>query len=228
MAEKIQLTASARAGGARKVRNLGFVPGVIYGHGITNQSVQIEAKTFQKAFEAAGETTLIELTVAGTVYPVLIRELQFHPLKDTITHVDFYRVNLSEKVKAEVPLEAVNEAPAVKDLSGILVRNIDALEIEALPQDLPHEIKVDISVLTNFDQVIHVKDLAVPAGVKVLADPEDVVMLVQPPRSEEELAQLSEEAKEDVQAVEGVADKEPEDAAEGTETPDKGKDEKKE
>lgn len=207
MAEKIQIAAGSRTMHAEQVRAQGFVPGVLYGHGIKNESVQVEAKAFQKVFEAAGETTLIELTVNGVVHPVLIRDIQFHPLKDTVNHIDFYQVNLDEKVKAEVPLEAINEAPAVKDLSGILVHNLDTLKIEALPQALPHDIKVDISVLATFDQVIHVKDLVLPAGVTVLSDPEEVVMLVQAPRSEEELAKLSEEATEDVQAVEGVADK---------------------
>ena len=137
-------------------------------------------------------------------HPVLIREVQLHPLRDTVQHIDFLQVRMDEKIKAKVPLVFIGQSIAVKDLSGVLVRNHDELELEAFPQDLPHNVSVDIASLTDFEKVIHVKDIALPKGVTVLTEADEVVALVQPPRSEEELKSLSEEVKEDVSAVAGV------------------------
>lgn len=125
---------------------------------------------------------------------------------------------MDQKIKANVPLVVTGEASAVKDLGGVLVRPMDEVEVEALPQDLPQNISIDISALSSFDKIIHVKDLSVPKGVTVLAAPDDVLALVQEPKSQEELdAELASEIKEDVEAVEGVKDK-----PEETETPEGG------
>lgn len=147
--------------------------------------------------------------VGDQLHNVLIRETQAHPLKGNITHIDFYQVRMDEKVTADVQLEPEGETAVVRDLSGILIHNLDSIQVEALPKDLPHDIKVDLTKLVDFDSVIRVADLVLPAGVTVLDDPEEVVVSVQRPRTEEDLAELSEEAVEDVEAVEGVKDKEP-------------------
>lgn len=203
-AERLQLDAEVRAGNPRALLRTGTVPAVLYGHGIKNEALQLNSKAFSKVWQVAGNTSLVMLKTGKTEHPVLIREVQLHPLRDTVQHIDFLQVRMDEKIKASVPLLFVGQAVAVKDLSGVLVRNHDELELEALPQDLPHNISVDISSLTNFDQVIYVKDIALPKGVTVLTEGEEVVALVQPPRSEAELEALSEEVKEDVTAVEGV------------------------
>ncbi len=203
-AERLQLEASPRAGTPRAVLRTGSVPAILYGHGIKNETLQLNAKAFFKVWQAAGNTTLVMLKTGKAEHPVLIREVQLHPLRDTIQHIDFLQVRMDEKIKAKVPLVFVGQSVAVKDLSGVLVRNHDELELEAFPQDLPHNISVDITSLTNFDQVIHVKDIPPPTGVTVLTEADEVVALVQPPRSEAELKSLSEEVKEDVAAVEGV------------------------
>jgi large subunit ribosomal protein L25 len=205
MGNKLTLQAAPReAATLSHIRTSGHVPAVVYGHGGENQQIQVPARAFGKILSQAGQTSLVDLQVGEEHHNVLIREVQLHPLRDNVTHVDFYRVRLDEKVKADVPLTVIGESIAVKDLGGVLVRNLDTLEIEALPQDLPHEIEVDISSLSNFEAAIHVSDLNIPSGVTVLQDAGDVVALVQPPRSEEEIAELSEAVTEDVTAVEGV------------------------
>ncbi|MDZ4225210.1 MAG: 50S ribosomal protein L25, partial [Candidatus Andersenbacteria bacterium] len=210
MAQSIKLKAETRDQKTNTVRSGGDIPAVLYGHSIKNQNIKVNAQSFDRVFEQSGFTTLLNLDVAGKAHHVLIRDIQLHPLKGDVTHIDFYQVRLDEKVTAEVPLVAVGESPAVKDKGGIFVRNMDTLEIEALPQNLPHEIPFDISAIAEFDEPIHVSDLNIPEGVAILSAAEEVVALVQPPRSEEELEQLSEEAVEDVESVEGVKDKEPE------------------
>lgn len=219
MAEKFEIKGDQREKTVAQVRAAGAVPGVLYGHGIKNQAVQVDLKQFTKVFGQTGYTTLINLQIGSTNHNVLVREVQFHHLMGQITHVDFYQVRLDEKVRAEVPLSFEGESAAVKDLSGVLVKSIDALDLEALPQDLPHNIAVDISTLTDFESVIHVSDLTIPKGIHVFTEPETVVALVQAPRTEAELESLAEEVKEDVAAVEAVEKKETteEEAAEGAE-----------
>lgn len=218
MAEKVEIVGESRNKTSAQVRAAGAVPGILYGHGIANQAIQVDAKQFTKIFSQTGYTTLINLTVGKTGHNVLVREVQFHPLKDQITHVDFYQVRLDEKVRAEVPLAFTGESPAVKDLGGVLVKSLDALDLEAFPQDLPHTIAVDISKLADFESVIHVSDLVVPAGIDLFTEADTVVAVVQAPRSEAELESLAEEVTEDVAAVEAVEKKEKTDEeAEGAE-----------
>ena len=217
MAEKINITGESRSKTTAQTRAAGAIPGILYGHGIENQSVQVDAKEFTKIFSQTGYTTLISLAIGKTAHNVLVREVQFHPLKDLITHVDFYQVRLDEKVRAEVPLSFTGEAPAVKDLGGVLVKSIDAVDLEAFPQDLPHTIPVDISSLKDFESIIHVSDLDVPSGITLFTEPETVVAVVQAPRSEAELESLAEEVTEDVAAVETVEKK-----AEAEEEPAEG------
>ncbi len=218
MAAELQLIGDTRSGQAGVVRRGGNIPAVLYGHGIEPQHIEVESRVFQKLLSKAGHTTMISLSLQdGSQHPVFIREVQLHPIKNTIIHIDFYQVRMDEAIKADVPIKFVGESPAVKDLAGIFVRNLDELEVEALPQDLPHDIEVDISSLVDFDSAIHIKDIALPRGVTTDRNGEDVVALVQPPRSEAELEALSEEVKEDVESVEGVKKEEPAEEGEGGE-----------
>ncbi len=214
MATRPTLHGTMRTASPKAVRRAGALPAVLYGHGIENNQIQIDAVPFQKVLQRAGSTSLINLALEGGFHTVLIREVQRHPVNDTMMHVDFYQVRLDEAIAASVPLVFVGESEAVRDLGGVLVRNIDEAEVEALPQDLPHAIEVDISGLKKFDQAIRVADLRLPVGVKVLHKPDEIVALVQAPRSEEELAELTEEVKEEVEAVEGVKEEKPAEATE--------------
>lgn len=224
MAQRIQLNASPRHATASAVRQESSIPAILYGHGIAAQNVQVDYRTFLKTYKQAGQTSLVDLSVDGEDHPVLIREVQRHPVRDNILHIDFYQVRMDEEIEAEVPLTFIGESSAIKDMAGVLVRNLDHLEIRALPRDLPHEIQIDISSLTNFDAIIHVKDVAVPTGVTVLNEADEVVALVQEPRSEAEIEALSEAVVEDIEKVEGIKKEEPAavpaEGEEGAPTPD--------
>ncbi len=210
MNSNLTISAENRSAHPTVVRRAGNIPGVLYGHGIEPQNVEVENRAFTKLFASAGYTTMLTLALKdGAEHPVFIRDIQLHPIKSTITHIDFYQVRMDEAIRANVPLKFVGDAPAVKDLSGVFVRNMNEIEVEALPKDLPHDIEVDISSMVNFDIVLHVSDIKLPQGVTTHKDADEVVALVQPPRTEAEIEALSTEVKEDVEAVEGVKKEEP-------------------
>ncbi|MEO6077180.1 MAG: 50S ribosomal protein L25 [Candidatus Andersenbacteria bacterium] len=228
MAETLSLTASVRDSHLGELRRAGNIPGVLYGHGIDPISVSVEYRVFEKAYKQAGYTTIINLDLGDKQeHSVFITAIQFHPTRSTIMHVDFHQVRMDEVVTAHVPIEFIGESSAVKNLGGTLLKNVDELEVEALPKDLPHELKIDISALTDFETVLHVSDIMLPTGVTTLQDADVVVASVQPPRTEAEMDSLSEEVKEDVEAVEGVKKPEPVEGEEGAEGAEK-KDDKKE
>ena len=196
---KIELQAQIRQSVGKSLNSLrkdGFLPSVVYGHDFETAPIQIRQKDFEKAFKAAGESTLINLKIGDKEEPTVIKDVQRDPVTDQIIHADFYKVNLKEKIKAKVPVVFIGESEAVKG-GGILVKTVSELEVEALPQDLPHELSVDISVLNSFGDEIKIKDIKVLDDVKIEANPEDVVALVQEPREEkaEEVAPSVEEVE---------------------------------
>ena len=211
----IKLQAKLRQkGGLNELRNSGFVPGVVYGDGVKNIDVSVGDIPLSKAFKEAGESTLLELEVEGDkTRHVIINEVQVDPVKGEPVHVDFLEVRLDKKIKAEVPLLFIGESPAVKGLGGILVKNVQHVEVEAFPQDLPHNIEIDISSINTFEDHIKISDIKINPKVKILSDISSIVASVVPPRSEEELESLKGEVVEDVSKVEGVVKEEP--AAEG-------------
>jgi large subunit ribosomal protein L25 len=209
MAKAIKLSAKVRDRAAKVVRRVSAIPGVVYGHKAPATSIEVDQVEFLKVFGQAGETSLISLDLGdGPERNVLVRDIQLHPVHGNVIHVDFFQVRLDEVIQANVPIEFVGVAPAVKDLGGIFVHPMDEISLEALPQNLPHTIEVDISGLINFEKVIHISDLKAGEGITFLHEPDEVVALVQEAKSQEELdAELSAEVKEDVENVEGVADK---------------------
>ena len=189
----------------KTLREKGFLPAVLYGPKTKNFSLRLNEKEFEKLFKQAGESSLISLEVKGAKekFLVLVHDFQKDPLKGNFIHVDFYQPALDEKTEATVPLEFIGEAPAVKELSGTLVKNISEVEVKALPQNLPHEIKVDISCLKTFDDSVLIKDLIIAKEVKIIKEPEEIVALVTPPEKvEEELEKPIEEKPEEVEKVE--------------------------
>lgn len=212
--ERLTLEAAPREGSAKGIRREERVPAVLYGHGLDTTSISVDGKAFGRLLSKAGTTSLVTLSVGKQEHPVLIRDIQYHPVSYAVQHIDFYQVRLDEKVTADVSLRFEGEAPAVKDLGGVFLRNSDTISVQAFPQDLPHDIEVSISSLTSFDATITVADLAIPDGVEVLDDADSIVALVQAPRTEAELEALAEEVTEDVEEVEGVKKEEP---AEGEE-----------
>lgn len=225
MNKRFQLKAKTRTvGNNQALRRSGNVPAVLYGPGLDNQAIEVDQKTFLKLFKEAGQTSLVNLTIessskdktkAQNEHTVLIREVQFHPLRNNALHIDFFQVDMKKSIRTNVPLTFTGESPAVKDMGGVFIRSHDTVDLEALPKDLPHDIEVDISILDNFEKIIHIKDLILPDDVKLYHEQDDVIALVQPPRTEEELEKLTEETKEDIEGVEGVKDEEAEEGEEG-------------
>lgn len=199
--------------GNKRIRKQGFIPAILYGRKIKNLALSVKAQDFEKVYQEAGESTLIKLKIeedqdkAKKERVVLIHEIANDPVSDEHIHIDFYQVKMDEPIKAEVPLVFVGESPMVKEATGVLVKNIQSLEIEALPQDLPHQIEVDISSLKAVDSKIHIKDLKLPAAVKIELQPEEVVVLVIPPRTKAELEELEEAPEEKIEEVEMVEKK---------------------
>ena len=221
--QQIQLEAQTRTaigGRLDSLRKSGYVPAILYGKNQQPLPLQVPIKDFIKAFESAGESTLVYINVDGQAYPVIIHDVARDPVSDDIIHADFYKVRLDEKIKAKVSVVFTGESPAVRDSKGIFVRNVNELEVEGLPQDLPHEITIDISSMNNIGDQVLAKDIKLGSGLKVVADPDDIVATVQAPMSEEELQKALEaptETVEDVKVVEKEKAEEEvsEEAAEG-------------
>lgn len=227
--ETIVLNASLREEQGKKVKALrrqGQIPAVVYGHGLKPQSLKVSALDFGRVFQKAGENTLVELSIdGGKAANVIIADIQQDPITNRFTHADFFQVRMDEKIEAAIPLEFQGEAPAVKELGGIFLRTVEAVEVECLPADLPHSIEVDITILKTFDDHIKLSDLKVPTKVKILGEPEMIIASVERPRTEEELAALNEKVEMDVTQVEGVVKETP--AVEGEEGAKEAKKEEK-
>lgn len=215
--KKIELNAKTREITGKKVQELrenGLIPAVLYGAGQKSENLSIDTKIFKKTFGEAGTSALVDLSIDNnSPIKILIHEPQMDPVTDEPLHVDLYKVNMAEKITTEIPLEFVGESPAVKDLEGNLIANKDAVEVKCLPGDLISEIKVDITFLKTFDDLIHVKNLSIPPTIEILDDPEEIVAQVTPPRSEEELEAMETEAakdqeKEQIEKMEGEAEAE--------------------
>ena len=184
------------------LRNQGVIPGVMYGAKIETAMVKVDGKEFKNVYEEVGKSSLINLESQSGKTPVLIREVQREPVGDGIIHVDFYQPPLDEKIEVAVPLVFKEDALAVTQLGGTLEKHIQEVEVKALPQDLPHEIAVDISTLATFEDRILVKDLVHEASVEILRDPEDVIAQVVETKDIE--AELEQPVVEDVEGVEQV------------------------
>jgi large subunit ribosomal protein L25 len=210
--EKILLEAQARIAGSKraaKLRATGQVPAVLYGHGTESEALSLPAKDLERAYHLAGGNKILSLKIGDArAKNVLITDVQQEAVKGTLTHADFYVVRMDEELHAEIPLHFTGESTAVYQGEGSLMKNLESLEVACLPGDLPESIEVDISVLDDFDKTITVADLKVPQGVKLLIEDADtLVVKVEPPRSDEEMAQLDEAVSEEL--PEGVVEEQP-------------------
>jgi large subunit ribosomal protein L25 len=212
----IELQVSSRELLGKRVRHLrkqGVLPANIFGHGMNSRSVQVESAAFQAAYGKAGTNTLVALKVdSDTPVMALIRRVQRNPVNSRLLHADFYEVSMTEKISLSVPLAFVGEAPGVVTGGGILLRNLEKVEVECLPGDLVHSIPVDISVLTEVGSALYVKDLKVGAAVTIHADPDELVVKVMAPAKEEVVAVAEEAAPADVEVVAKKKEKEQEEA----------------
>lgn len=212
----------------KSLRREGLVPAVVYGKGLTNINLSLSLKEFKKVFKEAGHSSVIDLKIEGEKDPlkVLVAETQEEPIKNEVIHVDFRQVDLTQKVTAEIELKFVGDSPAVKSGQAIILTLIDSLEVEALPLDLPHDIRVDISHLENIGQGVMVKDLPIDhSKVRVLEHKEEDLVV----KLDYAIQLEKEEEVKSVEEVEVLKEKKEEEGAEGetAEESDKTKEEPK-
>ena len=217
--DKQTLNAEVRKISGRKVktlRNQGLLPANVYGKKIKSEAVQVNLKEFAKVFAQVGETGLVNLAIKNgktQEKAVLISNVQLNPVTDTVIHVDFRQVDLTEKITAEVPVEITGESPAEKQSLGTVVQYLDEIEVEALPADLPEKFIVDVSSLSEVDQAVTAKELSFDKKkVTLKVDPDEIVVKVEPPQKEEVVTPPP--------AAEGEVPAEGAPVAEGAETPE--------
>ncbi len=191
---------------AKTVRADGKVPCVLYGNDVDHTQLACDYSELYRTYAKAGESVLVELDIDGKKVPVLFHELQFEPVSDEITHVDFFAVDMKKEIEARVPLRFTEESLAVKELGGVLVTVMDHVSVKCLPTALPSHLEVSIEKLDTFADSVVVSDIAIPSGVAITDDLEAMVATVQEPRREAE-----------PEVVEGAEGEEGAEGAEGAE-----------
>lgn len=208
--ETTTLKATARTIMGRKTDALradNTMPAVIYGLKQEPINIQVSRSEFDRAYQDAGESTVVQLDVDGTMIPVLIHDTQYDTMTDFTTHADFIRVDMNKPVEAKIQILLTGESAAVEVMGGVLVHSTEELEVRALPSALVREIELDLSALKTLDDVLRVSDIKVPAGIEVLTEGNMVVVSVQPPRNEKDLEDLNAPVNADISAVEVTTEK---------------------
>lgn len=156
---------------ARRLRAEGHIPGVIYGQGMSPINVTVERRDLRLALSgAAGSNTVLSVEVGGTVYPAVVKEMQRHPIKRTVSHIDFLTVNMNEALTVQVPVRLEGEAKAVTGEGGLVDAAVDTIEVSCTPANIPAEFVIDVTNMQPGD-VIHLSDVPMPKGVTALGDP---------------------------------------------------------
>jgi large subunit ribosomal protein L25 len=157
---------------ARRIRREEKIPAVIYGQGMEPVSVIVDRRDLRLALSgAAGTNTILEIEVEGNVYPAVIKDLQRHPVRRTVAHVDFLRINMNEELTIAVPVRLVGEAKAVLSEGGLVDASEDTIDIVTTPANMPSEISIDISAMQP-GEVIRLGQITLPAGTRALGDPD--------------------------------------------------------
>lgn len=179
--EKVVLKAARRTVTGKHVSTLrrqGLLPAVMYGHGTEPIAITLDAHSTSLVLASLSSSTLVNIDLDGQVKATLVREKQRDPVKRNLLHVDFHVVSMTEKLRTKVSIILDGVSPAVKDFNGVVVSNLNEIEVEALPGDLPEHILVDISGLAAVGDALHVSDLKLGKGVEIFADPEEVVVVI--------------------------------------------------
>jgi len=173
-----------------KVRQNDLVPGVLYGKGEETQHIQVDKRVFEKVYKTAGMSTLIDLELNGKTTPVLIKEVQKHPFKNQYLHIDFQALDMDEKVKLTIPI-ILNGRENIKIQPSILIQQLDEIEIECLPADIPQTIEVDVSNI-DFNTPVFISDLDIfgDENITILREADDVIASLIEPTMEEELEEI--------------------------------------
>ena len=215
MTETVLQAETGRTAGSsdsRRLRAEGKIPGVVYGHGMDPVSVAVDRRELRQALSgAAGMNTILDLTVDGTVYPTLIKDIQRHPVKRSVQHIDFIQVNLNEEIVVSIPIHLVGEAKDVAANGGLVDLTMQELEVRTTPRNIPDGVTIDVSEM-DMDTVIRVEDLPLPAGVTAEADAEAPVVTVLTMRTpvldaeEDAAAEAAAEASEGEESADAGAD----------------------
>jgi large subunit ribosomal protein L25 len=216
--EKIELQVQARTEVGKKtnyLRKQGIIPANIYGPEFKSQTISVTLKDFTPVYKVARETGIIYLKLGSESIPTLVKFIQRDPVSNDILHIDFRKVNLRQKMETEVPVEVVGESTAVTQLAGVLLVQSGHVMVEALPQNIPQNIQVDISVITELGQEIKVKDLPTSTDYEIKEDPEKVIVSVVEHKEESLEAETTVEAPEITTGAQEAA--EGEEGAEGAE-----------
>jgi large subunit ribosomal protein L25 len=163
---------------SRRLHGQGKLAAVVYGHNTKPTALVLDRLEFQKVFLKSGRTHLVDLVVDGRTDKVLVREIQTHPRRLGPIHVDFYQVNLEEKITVEVPVHLVGESAAVKRGDADILQPIHSLRVECLPSDIPEAFEVDMTPLEDIESEVRISDIKMPKGVTVLIDPEELVVKI--------------------------------------------------
>jgi len=182
--EEVVLNAEKRNVVGKQVRALrrqGKLPAVIYGHGIEPLVISLNQREASRILLSLSASHLVVIKVDDQPHTTLVREKQRHPVKGHMIHIDFQEVSMTERLRAQVRLDIVGDAPAVKNYNGIIVVNMEELEVEALPGDLPDRLTVNINTLENIGDAIHVRDIQLPPAVDMVEDPNEIIVVVTAP-----------------------------------------------
>jgi large subunit ribosomal protein L25 len=198
MTINIKAEKRTKLGKLASLRKEGFMPAVFYGHKKEATPIQIKKIDFVKAWKNAGESTIIKLTMPEGELEALIHDVDLDPLTDEPRHADFYVFEKGHKVEIAVPLEFIGISPAVKDLGGSLMKILHEIKVKAEPSNLPHQIEVDISSITELEGQILAGDIKLPKGVELMEHEEEVIVTVATPKAEK----VEEEAPVDLSAIE--------------------------
>lgn len=196
----------------RALRRAGWTPANVFGPGEASVAIQAPTREMERLLSHVPRTALISLGIdGGEGVTVLVREVDRKPTTDELYHVSFYRVSMTHELRAEVPLVLVGEAPAAKRLDAMILREMDRLPVECLPNDLPLEIEVNIETLAEVDDAIHVRDLVLPPRVTTPVDPDEIVVHALAPKlmAAEAAAEAAERGQEPTAATSGEAEKHP-------------------
>jgi len=221
MATKITLKAEKRKITGRKVKSLrqqGILPANLFGKGIKSQSLKIKTSGFEKVFKEAGETNLVYLEIDGKQeVPVLVSNLQLHPVTSQYLHADLYQVDLTKKVTINVPVNLIGESSAVA-AGNVLVQAINEIEVESLPTNIPESLDFDISVLKEVGDSIKLSSLKKIDNAEITLDLETTIATIQAPKEQEEPEPVVAEGEDETEpTTEGET--KPEDAKEAKPEP---------
>jgi len=189
---------------ARRLRAEGHIPGVIYGQGMTPVSVTVERRDLRLALSGpAGSNTVLTLEVDGKSYPAVVKDMQRHPIRRTVAHIDFLQVNMNEEITVSVAVHIIGEAKAVADAGGLVDAAVDTIEVSCTPNNMPNAFEIDITAMQPGD-VIRLADVPMPKGVTALGDPEMPVVTILITSASEAAADEAEAAGDDAAATDAA------------------------